>query len=157
MQHAIEQQLQPTLLPERSWEAILSNIEGLSEDHAAKTSTMEKRNLGQIFTPLAMARQLISLIRDFDNKNINYADPGTGTGILSAALLSRHAKEATTAPNSISAFETDHRLHSKWNQNFSDICFKLGVPSNSCVLSTDFYQEAKSILTTGKPRAGQKA
>lgn len=152
----IEQLLQPTLLPEQSWSSILSNIDDLSQYHATQTSSQEKRLLGQVFTPLPMARQLISLITDFSVSKEAYADPGTGTGILTAALLSRHAYESTTPPTSITAFESDVRLHQDWKQNFSDICYKLGVPSKECILSSDFYQEAKALLSTGRSSSGKK-
>lgn len=152
----IEQPMQPTLLPEQSWTDILNNIDNLSQYHATKTSAQEKRSLGQIFTPLPMARQLISLIKDFSVKKQNYADPGSGTGILSAVLLSRHAIESSCPPNSLTAFEADSRLHKDWKQNFSDISYELGMSGDGCILSSDFYQEADSILRTGCTASGKK-
>jgi len=151
------QLLQPTLLPTESWADILSGIELLSQEHSSKTTASEKRSTGQIFTPLPMARQLISLIKNFGHAKSCYADPGTGTGILSAALLARHGKESTTPPKSLTAFETDTRLHASWGQNFADIGSKLGMGYGSCKLNSDFYKEARSILENGKPSNSVKA
>jgi adenine-specific DNA-methyltransferase len=149
--------LKPTLLPSEQWSKILLNIDMLSQEHALTTGTIEKRENGQIFTPLHMARQLISLIKGFDNKASCYGDPGTGTGILSAALLARHSKESETPPKSLQAYETDKRLHSNWRMNFSEIGHKLSMKHGSLILSSNFYKEAKSILETGAPANGVKA
>lgn len=149
--------LEPTIMPDSIWDAILFEIDLLSYRHAKTTTASEKRAAGQIFTPLAMAKQLISLIDNFDDKACVYADAGTGTGILSAALLARHAKESLTPPKSLIAYEKDERLHSDWNTNFFKISQKLGMNEDSCKLQSDFYKEAKSILGSGRTLCGNKA
>jgi adenine-specific DNA-methyltransferase len=156
MQLAIDLPLDPTIITDNAWNDILNRISQDGDRHSLKTSSGEKRALGQIFTPLPMARQLISLINDFSKNDLNYADPGAGAGILSAALLSRHAKESLLPPRSLIAYESDIRLHGQWKSNFSNICDNLGMDSKNCMLSSDFYQDAESILTIGSPLGKEK-
>lgn len=148
--------LKATLLSKKTWDDILCRVDKESDNHARVTSKHEKRALGQVFTPLPMARQLISLIRDFSVNNMKYADPGAGSGILSAALLARHASESILPPKSLNAYETDIRLHAQWKKNFGDICKQLGVEKSDFQLYRDFYKNAESILNTGKPLQGGK-
>jgi adenine-specific DNA-methyltransferase len=147
--------LKPTIIPSDSWNYILESVDQLSQSYASKTTALEKRSLGQVFTSLPMARQLISLISDFNNKNNSYADLGTGTGILSASLIARHSSECPQPPTSLLAFEKDTKLHSQWVKSFSDIAKKIGMNDDDCKLECDFYQQAESILTTGKPQSGE--
>lgn len=156
MQLALELPLKPILLPKKTWDDILCSIDMESDNHARLTSVHEKRSLGQIFTPLSMARQLISLIPDFSVNDMKYADPGAGTGILSAALLARHSCESTLPPQSLIAYESDIRLHAQWKQNFGDICTQFGIKKTNFQLFRDFYKNAESILNTGKPLQGGK-
>lgn len=149
--------LEPTIMPDSVWDAILLDIELLSHRHDKITTASEKKKAGQIFTPLKMAKQLISLIDNFDSEMCVYADAGTGTGILSAALLARHAKESLTPPKSLIAYEKDERLHLDWNTNFFKISHSLGMNKDSCKLQSDFYKEASSILNTGRTLCGNKA
>jgi tRNA1(Val) A37 N6-methylase TrmN6 len=149
--------LKPTIMSDDAWADILSDIDLLSQQHAKKTTAIEKKTNGQIFTPLAMAKQLVSLIDSFDDKIGIYADAGTGTGILSAALLARHSIKSSVPPKSLIAYEKDDRLHADWNVNFSKISKKLKMDQGSCNLQSDFYQEAESILTSGKTSCGSEA
>lgn len=149
--------LKPTIMSDDAWTDILSDIDLLSQNHAKMTTAIEKKTNGQVFTPLAMAKQLVSLIDKFDDKIGIYADAGAGTGILSAALLARHSIESNVPPKSLIAYEKDERLHANWNVNFSKISKKLKMEQGSCNLQSDFYQEAESILTTGKTSCGSEA
>lgn len=86
-------------------------VEGNSQKWAQSTSKAYSRQIGQVFTPIAMAHQLSSLLPDSELLSIKpcIADPGAGTGILSITLAARIYEHYPT-PLSIFGFETDRRV-----------------------------------------------
>lgn len=111
-----------------------------------KSSQPEHENsrgiqLGQFFTPVAVAELLAELPRIPEDNYINILDPGAGTGILAAALINRLLSEKPSLHIRLVAVEVDESLLPVLRETLSD-CEHLGVKTT--LFTDDFIQWALS-------------
>lgn len=94
-------------------------------------------DLSQFFTPLEAARILVSLPRLPKSGTLRVLDPGAGSGILTASLMERVAREAPRLDVIITAVELDESLHPSLRETLAD-CETRGATTE--VVSGDFVQ-----------------
>jgi adenine-specific DNA-methyltransferase len=103
----------PTSVSERDWEALQRVTEAEGLEWMASRPRQELLARGQVFTPAAMARQLMALAERGDvGIHADAADPGAGAGALSVASLAR-LKQLGGESASLVSFEVDERLHAR--------------------------------------------
>lgn len=110
----------------KNWGSIKPNIDELPSSYAdrlgmyytSKVTNEHKKDLGQFFTPLGIARFMADFCK-IEKETIKVLDPGCGIGILSAALaeqLIAHNSKIKTIE--LIAFETDAEI-----LPLAEICF----------------------------------
>ncbi|MFM2668553.1 hypothetical protein AAFX24_27820 [Vibrio mediterranei] len=135
--------------PATNFADVLHLVDANSDKWTSATTKALSRKMGQVFSPLAMASQLSSLIPQgsFQNHQQLIADPGAGTGILSTSLAARAYLERAT-PMSIFGFETDKRLVEDWDLAW-ELFQKQADTQIDQYLLEDFALHAKSLLADG--------
>ena len=129
--------------------SVAEEIEIERKNHILKTSDNHKKDLGQYFTPYAIAEFMVSLFPITD-KDIKVLDPGAGIGTLSCAFLDRIYKENWKNQSiKLTAYDIDSTVINKLNQNlieqkdrFADLEFT--------VYNEDFLEKTSFEYTFGK-------
>lgn len=111
---------------------------------------IDRKRLGQYFTPIEVARQMIQTIGALPDK-VRILDPGAGAGILSAAvfahILSSRPKEITDIE--LVAYEIDARV-SPYLRKTLEICASLsaqhGISFKYTIHIVDFINAVTSCL-----------
>src|SRR5712692_11881517 len=70
--------------------------EQLHASYLAAASDTERRDLGQFFTPVTVARKMAELADTTEAADIRILEPGAGAAILTAALCERLASRVRT-------------------------------------------------------------
>lgn len=76
-------------------------------------------DLGQFFTPVAVARIMADLPRLPEGGILRVLDPGAGSGVLTAAVVDRVMREAPGLAVEVTAVEVDKRLHAVLAETWS--------------------------------------
>ncbi|MEZ8733594.1 Eco57I restriction-modification methylase domain-containing protein [Vibrio sp. 10N.239.312.D08] len=137
--------------PTDAFHSVLMQAQSNSDFWSSKTTKKQSLQLGQVFTPYAMAAQLSSLLPEssIPTDFCTLADPGCGTGILSVAMASKVASSEKTPEMLIRGFEKDERLKDSWAQVW-DMFEKRCEQSVDVELHNDFTADAEKLLKTGQ-------
>ena len=129
---------------------VLGLVEANSQKWAESTSKAYSRQIGQVFTPIALANQLSSLLPDSEllSSAPSIADPGAGTGILSTSLAAR-IYDYNPTPMSIFGFETDRRVAEDFSQAWKLFQEQAEHPIDHSLFGS-FAEHAEALLTTGE-------
>lgn len=73
----------------------------------SKATSEEKKDKGQFFTSSPIANYMAGLVKLIGKDSIRVLDPGSGVGILTAALVERIIDEAVSIDLYVDLFETD--------------------------------------------------
>ncbi|MHA4128155.1 Eco57I restriction-modification methylase domain-containing protein [Bacillus cereus] len=87
---------------------LTNEVELLSVEKNNITTQKEKKERGQFFTSTAVAKLMVQMI-SFKKKNLQVLDPGSGTGILIAALVERVINENLKVNISVDLYENDSK------------------------------------------------
>jgi adenine-specific DNA-methyltransferase len=129
----------------------LSLIEKSNSEYLAPLNGKNRKNIGQIFTPVPIARFMADMF-DLERDKISILDPGAGTGILTAALCERliHFKSPLTIR--IDAYENDKQvlpylkhnlLHIKQAFQYSYHRFEFNI------INEDFIEKNSNFINSG--------
>ncbi|AIW22382.1 N-6 DNA methylase [Vibrio coralliilyticus] len=140
---------QPTV-SRTDFSGVLGLVESNSQKWAELTTKAYSRQIGQVFTPIAMSQQLSSLLPDSELKSREpaIADPGAGTGILSTCLAAR-LYEFNPTPLSIFGFETDRRVAEDFTKAWALFQEQADHPIDHYLFGS-FAEHAETLLTTGE-------
>jgi adenine-specific DNA-methyltransferase len=121
--------------------------------YTQQVTKKHKKDNGQFFTPISIARLLASF-SNVSKTKIRILDPGCGTAILSSALI-EHLVEIQNEIEQIEivAYETDHDLISFSKKTFDYLKEWLlikGIQMNYTLHITDFILENASVLKENK-------
>lgn len=105
--------------------------------HLAETSAEQRRQLGQYFTPPAIAEFMAGLLHMPGSKRIRLLDPGAGTGTLGIAAA-KHLSLTTTASVELTSFEIDKTVTSKLAESLQATREELGERFRYEFLDRDF-------------------
>ncbi|MEZ8295818.1 Eco57I restriction-modification methylase domain-containing protein [Vibrio splendidus] len=143
-------ELVPPTLSSHTFDAVLDHVQANSDHFTATTSKAMSRELGQVFTPLAMSKQLSELLPEqaIPSHHCQLADLGAGTGMLSVCVAAKIATTESAPALSIMGFETDRRMESAWQQAWQrfEACGQQAIEQ---ALYGDFTEQAASLLRTG--------
>ena len=107
-------------------------------------SKVEKRKIGQFFTPITIARFMTQLLTFNAHSTINLLDAGAGEGILTDAAIELIKEIYPKEILNITQFETDKTLLSilqKKYENHNDFIYKLW--------SNDYIEKASEWISKG--------
>ncbi|SDN70784.1 adenine-specific DNA-methyltransferase [Actinomyces ruminicola] len=96
--------------------------------------------LGQFFTPTAVARIMADLVHLPASGTLRVLDPGAGSGMLSAAVVDRVRRERPDVQVSVTAVELDQRLWPVLADTLADCAAESGVRTS--LVKSDFVQWA---------------
>ena len=134
-----------------SHQTLLQYVDNFRVEFSLGADSHERRRrLGQFFTPIEVARQMIQPIGELPEK-VRVLDPGAGAGILSAAvfthLLSSH--HSTTREIEFVAYEIDANV-STYLRKTLEMCASLsarqGINFRYTIHIVDFIKAATSCL-----------
>lgn len=136
----------------RGWRNLLDCAENFRVQAYAKLDVRSRSQMGQFFTPPAVAQFMASLFSDAPQE-LKLLDPGAGVGILTAAVVA-DAVERTQPPPAISvvAYEAEPRLADHLSQLHAAChrrCEDLGIEFSSSVLTADFVRAGADMLQQG--------
>ena len=100
---------------------LLSLAAGRRDAGLAALNAEDRADLGQFFTPIAVARIMADLPRLPREGVLRVLDPGAGSGVLSAAVVERARREAPGLRVEVTAVEVDGRLHGVLSETLSDL------------------------------------
>lgn len=108
----------------------------------------DKKKKGQFFTSASVAKTMAKMVK-FDKKVVKVLDPGSGIGILTAAIVDRVIEENLNVHLEIDAYENDKKVVKYLEETFK-YCKKRmkenGKNFNYRILETDFILSNKGIL-----------
>lgn len=125
--------------------------------YASSISLQHKKENGQFFTPVEIAK-LMASYSEFDGDTIRILDPGCGSAILSCSLIEHIAKTNRTVENiDLVAYETDSELISisqqalnyleKWG-NQQGINIKPKLHTEDFILhNSDYFNETIDLFS----------
>ena len=121
----------------------------LGEYYASVSSSEEKKEKGQFFTPIEIAHFMAS-INTIKKTTIKILDPGCGTGILSISLI-EHLVSKSNALNTLelAAYETDISLISYCSETFEYLkkwLHRKKVVFNYLIYPKDFVLEFENVI-----------
>ena len=114
----------------------------------------QKPELGQVFTPLPVARLMAALLRG-PYAEVSLLDAGAGIGTLTAAAIEHFCQRAPSArPKTIhvTAYEIDPLLIEPLSGTLAlcrEQCMEVGIQFTSEVIPQDFLEKAAEYLTEG--------
>ncbi len=140
---------------------LLTTVDLLAVEVGRRLEAKRRAEMGQYFTPAAIARFMADLLEPAANE-LRVLDPGAGVGSLSAAWISRVC-ELEQPPRSIRlvAYEADPELVNYLRQtvkNCQAACDTKGIDFHSDVVQGDFIAEGvellanRSLFDDGSPR-----
>ncbi|OPX26636.1 MAG: hypothetical protein B1H05_01985, partial [Candidatus Cloacimonas sp. 4484_140] len=104
---------------------------------------------GQVFTPVLIAKYMANQF-DLSYSHFNILDPGAGTGILTAAICNRIARECNEKKIiNITAYEDDKAVLHFLNQNLEDIkdrIEEIGHELNFQIINKNFIYDNYLML-----------
>ncbi len=103
-----------TISPEEDGLLVYSNE--LQERYEARTSPVQRKQRGQFFTPISVARFMAELISRLP-RHLRLLDPGAGMGTLSAAVCQRILRLRSPREIEIVLYETDRHIVPLLRQN----------------------------------------
>ena len=108
-----------------------------------------RRELGQYFTPISVAQQMAQFVGALPAKT-SILDPGAGTGMLTAAVVSRilRSRPRTVKEIEVVAYEVDPRVGAYLRRTLrmcAALCERHGISFNSTVHFTDFVLAASEL------------
>ncbi|QWG71335.1 hypothetical protein EXW50_10670 [Bacillus mycoides] len=101
--------------------SLANEIEMISIAKNNITTQKEKKERGQFFTSAAVAKLMVKMI-NLKKKKLKVLDPGSGTGILIAALIERVITENLNVNISVDLYENDSRVI-PFLQKSMELCF----------------------------------
>jgi adenine-specific DNA-methyltransferase len=104
------------LLPRQRRNTVLKETCASTIEYLCLKSKTERKKIGQFFTAQAAARFMGSLL-DTGTKEVRIADPGTGTGILAAAVLNHIFESKQVRHVVLDLFENDENVLHVLEQN----------------------------------------
>lgn len=145
-------ELQSELDVAQSVDNFLDQVEFFRLDATRKLDPKRRSELGQFFTPLALARLMASMFQQ-PKPFIHLLDAGAGVGTLSAAFLSQ-ALEWESKPKgiSIAAYEIDPLLADYLNDTtkaLAFVCEQQGIKFSTDVYQQDFIKTGVEFLSKG--------
>ena len=136
--------------PAAGFDSVIEQIGRRNAHWASQTSSAKKKALGQVFTPIMLAKQLVGLIPSTairsDEKVIG--DPGAGLGILSSCLAA-HCYQQDPSPIEVLGFEIDERLKEDYQSAWAFFREQARHPVNGRWLG-DFTAHVEQVMTTGE-------
>ncbi len=142
------QMAQPTI-PTTNFDTVLGFVQSNSDRWTKYTPKALSRKMGQVFTPTAMAKQLVTLLPESGALvRETIGDPGCGTGILSLVLAAHLTNEQIHIGEAL-GFETDARLHQDWQQAWDLFREQAHLPIQDRLLE-DFTAHAEQLLSSGE-------
>ena len=84
-------------------------VNELSKKYAQSVTDKHKKDNGQFFTPIEIAKHIAGL-SNINKETISILDPGFGTGILTSAIVEKLAKIENVKSIYVVAYETDLNL-----------------------------------------------
>jgi adenine-specific DNA-methyltransferase len=130
---------------------LLDRVDLLAIDIGRRIEAKRRAEMGQYFTPAAIARFMAQLLEP-EADAIRLIDPGAGIGSLSAAWIA-HVCELEQFPKSIrlTAYEADADLASYLRQTVkycAAACDRRGIDFHGEVIQADFIGEAVEMLAS---------
>ena len=129
---------------------MLTKIEESRVALSQATDRHRKSQLGQFFTPTAIAQFMAGLFVRNDSRQCHLLDAGAGIGSLSAAFLERCISDDLDFTEvSVDAFEIDHHLHHELIANLDEygrLSEAQGFKVKSTVRGDDFIYAAVQSL-----------
>jgi adenine-specific DNA-methyltransferase len=115
---------------------------------------VQRRSLGQYFTPAPIARQMASMFEAVRPDSIRLLDPGAGSGSLTTALVQTIC-EWDEPPDRIIAvlMEVDPALEAPLRETLADCetrCGEVGVTFDGSLRIADFLQETALGISSGQ-------
>ncbi|WP_127841299.1 Eco57I restriction-modification methylase domain-containing protein [Actinomyces wuliandei] len=105
---------------------LLERAAARREAALARLDARSQSDLGQFFTPAAVAWIMASMPRLPEGGVLRVLDPGAGTGVLSAAVVERVRRERPDAQVVVTAVEVDPGLHPALAETLED-CRQAGA------------------------------
>jgi len=137
------------LLPPGQGELPSEYADRLAKTYAEKVTNEEKKNKGQFFTPLPIAR-FMSELAETDLSELSILDPGCGTGVLSISLVeSIFARNPNIKSIRLVAYETDIMLTKYLERAFEYLSQWLSVRKikfDYIIYVSDFVLENRNAL-----------
>lgn len=100
---------------------LLSLAAGRRDAGLAALDAGSRADLGQFFTPVAVAGLMARLPRLPRDGVLRVLDPGAGSGVLSAAVVDRLRREAPGLGVAVTAVEIDERLRGVLSETLTDL------------------------------------
>lgn len=139
-----------TQLNERATESeFLERVEFLRLDAARRSTASHKGSLGQFFTPLPIARLMVSMLA-FQDAQVRILDAGAGVGLLFAACVAELcAREQRPQSIEVTAYEIDPTLAAYLAETVAlcqAACDHVGITFRASILQEDFIASAVEEL-----------
>lgn len=127
---------------------MLSMVEKTRLRVSKSTEAKRKSQLGQFFTPEAIARFMAGLFHPAADDVCRLLDPGAGIGSLSSAFLERYIANAQDcAQVQITAFEADNILHEDLQNTLAGYTERAHLSYE--IIGGDFIEEAVNRIQFG--------
>ena len=130
--------------------ALLEALEMQRSLHSSITSVSHKSDLGQFFTPGAVAMFMASMFPKLTDLQVRLLDPGAGIGALASAFVLSMNQRVKGAHYGIDAYEIDEKVLARLSNNLHELCSV--ALCDYAVYNQDFIRAAVDhILQFEKP------
>jgi adenine-specific DNA-methyltransferase len=130
----------------------LERVEFLRLDAARRATTTHKASLGQFFTPLPIARLMVSMLA-FPDEEVRILDAGAGVGTLFAACVTALcAREKRPRSIQVTAYELDAALADYLAETVAlcqKACDQAGISFCATIRHEDFIASAVDQCSAG--------
>lgn len=123
--------------------AVIDIVAALNDEISAAIPAEKKALLSQYFTPMAIAKQMATMVQRDDIRDIG--DHGAGTGILSSTLIAMKSRVAEP-PFHVKAYEIDDSLHGSIKSNIELLNeYLAGSGSGSDAVAGDIREDFTDV------------
>lgn len=131
-------------------ESLSSYSARLSDAYKSKNNKNSKKDIGQFFTPLNVAKYMASLIT-IKKERVSILDPGTGLAVLSVSAIEKLlAKNKKLKEIKLTMYETDKSIIPSLKQILSEVkkdLDKKKIKFTHKIIEKDFVSSNENILT----------
>ncbi|MFW5794925.1 MAG: Eco57I restriction-modification methylase domain-containing protein [Bacillota bacterium] len=117
---------------------LLEKINKTTIEYIKNSKKKDRKKIGQFFTPDSVAKYMSSL-SNIDNREVKILDPGTGSGILTAALCEKIVSESTISKIQIDFYENDKRIIPLLEKNI--LIIKKYLQNNDIQVNINLFKE----------------
>lgn len=129
-------------------QSLIEYVELLSEEKNKNVTEHEKKEKGQYFTPAKIAEFMAGLAL-FNKPKIRLLDPGSGTGILTAAVVNRVIQEGLRISIDVDVYENDNKVIPFLEKSMEKCCEHMEMAGNKftySIISKDFILSNRHLF-----------